>query len=375
MADANWESRARALSRIGAAIVAGIGAAVMTGWILDLPLVKGVLPGLVTMKVNTALAFIAAGVSLWLAHAVPTLRRRWVGAMLAAAIVAIGALSLAEYVWTVDLGIDQLLFLDDPGVTAPGRMAPATAVSFMLVGLALLALSSGRERLRSLVPWLATPANLIAMLAIVGYALGVSALYGIGPYTSMAVHTALAFLVLSLGLLAAAPDAAFVRVVVSDTAGGFVARRLLAAIPPGILALALVTRAGQWAGWYGPQFDAALMVVLAMVFVAAMVLWHAGVLYRVDTDRLRAESELRALNVGLERIVAERTGALQAALDEVKQLSGLLPICAWCKKIRDDRNYWHTVEEFLARHTDAEFTHGICPSCRSKLHGGDPPDA
>lgn len=58
---------------------------------------------------------------------------------------------------------------------------------------------------------------------------------------------------------------------------------------------------------------------------------------------------------------------LQTALQEIKTLSGLLPICAWCKKIRDDRGYWKKVEIFIAEHTDAEFTHGICPECMKEV--------
>jgi DNA-binding response OmpR family regulator len=62
--------------------------------------------------------------------------------------------------------------------------------------------------------------------------------------------------------------------------------------------------------------------------------------------------------------VAQRILKLQS---EVKQLAGLLPICALCKKIRDDQNYWHQVESFIARRTDATFTHSYCPDCFKKL--------
>lgn len=56
--------------------------------------------------------------------------------------------------------------------------------------------------------------------------------------------------------------------------------------------------------------------------------------------------------------------ALQAALAQVKQLSGLLPICASCKKIRDDTGYWQQIETYIRSHSEAEFTHGICPDCK-----------
>lgn len=54
-------------------------------------------------------------------------------------------------------------------------------------------------------------------------------------------------------------------------------------------------------------------------------------------------------------------------MGRVKQLHGLLPICAYCKKIRDDRNHWQPVEEYVSAHTDAEFSHGICPECYERI--------
>jgi hypothetical protein len=59
---------------------------------------------------------------------------------------------------------------------------------------------------------------------------------------------------------------------------------------------------------------------------------------------------------------------LNAALAEVRELKGLLPVCAWCHNIRDDEGRWHTMEEFLSSRTKASTTHGICPSCTEKLH-------
>jgi hypothetical protein len=64
---------------------------------------------------------------------------------------------------------------------------------------------------------------------------------------------------------------------------------------------------------------------------------------------------------------AKVIGELKRALEEIKTLSGLLPMCAWCKKIRDDGGYWKQVEQYVSEHTEAEFTHGICPDCLKKM--------
>lgn len=74
--------------------------------------------------------------------------------------------------------------------------------------------------------------------------------------------------------------------------------------------------------------------------------------------------ELRRLNAELQ----VRNQELQEALAQVRTLSGLLPICASCKKIRDDQGYWQRVEVYIESHSEAEFTHGLCPDCAKKLY-------
>ena len=79
-------------------------------------------------------------------------------------------------------------------------------------------------------------------------------------------------------------------------------------------------------------------------------------------------NELEALNENLEDKVEERTNELKQAMSEIKQLTGMLPICAHCKKIRDDKGYWNHVEEYVSEHSDAVFSHGICPNCIRELY-------
>ena len=88
---------------------------------------------------------------------------------------------------------------------------------------------------------------------------------------------------------------------------------------------------------------------------------------RAELDRTIAD--LRQSQQGLENRVEERTRQLQAALDKMEVLRGLLPMCSSCKKIRDDQGYWKRVECFVTEHTGARFSHGICPECYSKLYG------
>lgn len=83
----------------------------------------------------------------------------------------------------------------------------------------------------------------------------------------------------------------------------------------------------------------------------------------------RALQEVSEARDQLETRVKERTRELEEALEKVQVMRGLLPICASCKKVRDDRGYWQQVEMFVESHTDARFTHGICPECVTRLYG------
>jgi CheY-like chemotaxis protein len=82
-----------------------------------------------------------------------------------------------------------------------------------------------------------------------------------------------------------------------------------------------------------------------------------------DPDELRARVAVGGRVLALQQKLAERVAELQAALSSVKQLRGLLPICSYCKRIRGDDQYWQQVEGYIAQHSDAQFSHGICPTC------------
>jgi CheY-like chemotaxis protein len=95
--------------------------------------------------------------------------------------------------------------------------------------------------------------------------------------------------------------------------------------------------------------------------------FHVGeVLARVNTH-LTLRHLQKTLQVKNEQLQA-KNNELEAALAKVKLLSGLLPICANCKKIRDDEGYWQQVEVYIRDHSEAEFSHGLCPDCISKLY-------
>ena len=98
------------------------------------------------------------------------------------------------------------------------------------------------------------------------------------------------------------------------------------------------------------------------LFIMAIILLTAVVISTLKANKsIAAQKKTEEANV---RLIVE----LKNALADVKKLSGLLPICASCKKIRDDNGYWNKIESYISQHSEAEFTHGICPECIKKLY-------
>ena len=96
-----------------------------------------------------------------------------------------------------------------------------------------------------------------------------------------------------------------------------------------------------------------------------------------DPGELRARVEVGRRMLELQDALSDKILELRHALEHIRTLQGILPICSFCKKIRDDQGYWSQVEAYLGRHSEARFSHGICPECYKKNYADwcdDPPE-
>jgi DNA-binding response OmpR family regulator len=87
----------------------------------------------------------------------------------------------------------------------------------------------------------------------------------------------------------------------------------------------------------------------------------------IDHGELRARLNAGTRILDLQARLADHVKELETALGSIRKLTGLLPICAYCKSIRDDSNYWHRVEEYVSEHAEVTFSHGICPKCLPRV--------
>lgn len=131
------------------------------------------------------------------------------------------------------------------------------------------------------------------------------------------------------------------------------------------LAIPLTVLPPWWKTWW---FRGGIIMMIVLVTVS-LFRWRVR---EMENRRRELEDEVRQRTADLNTVLDERGRLirdLQNALASIKHLKGLLPICANCKKIRDDRGYWHQVESFIHEHSDASFSHGICPDCFIQLYG------
>jgi len=285
----------RQTARICAALVLLIGGVVVLGWALGLESLKSIITGLATMKANTAIAFMFSGAALWLgAHADPTPTQVRLMRSFAGAIVALGLLTLGEYIAGTNFGIDQVLFADlqTPVASFPGRMSINTALNFSMLGAGLFCLHSRWKRSLAVTQTLTLLAYAIAAVALVGYIYDVRALYRVGPYSSMALNTSICFCLLASGILCAQPEQGLMGLLLSESIGGRTLRRFLPVIAGVPLVLSLLVLLGDRLALYDLNFGLAVMVILNVSFLG-VALWVGSMwLNRVDDERRLADEAL-----------------------------------------------------------------------------------
>lgn len=266
------------------AILGGMFA--LVGWWGDFVSLHTVLSGLASMKANTALCCILLGVGLWarMDESPPAWRRPWRtgGAWLTGGLVVIvTGLTLLEYTWPRSLGIDELLVRDLlTKDSAPGRMSWATAGGLALLGLALLMLDLRVGRATFPAEYLALASAAGGGFALLGYLFNVAALYQFGPFSTMAVHTAILLVMIGVALLLARPHRGVMAEVMSDRMGGMVLRRALPIAAILVLAVAwLLIRIGA-RGAIAEELETALMVIVVLVILSGGLWWCARYLNR-----------------------------------------------------------------------------------------------
>ena len=321
--------RFASFSRVTSIITFSVGCLVIAGWMFDITILKSVGSGLVTMKANTALCFILLGISLWLlSPGQPIQSAGLIAKGPAFAVAIIGLLTLSEYMFGWDFGIDQLLFKELTGAVGTshlGRMAPNTAFDFIMLGLALLLLDVETKHGYRPAQFLALLAGSVGLIGLMGYAFEAQELYGISQYTQIALHTTVLFILISIGIILARPQHGLMLAVISEHTGSFILRRLLPVIILISIALGWLHSEGEQLGLYSPKFGASFLVLMQIIILSIIIWVNAGIINRLDIKRKLAEEDLRKYQEHLEDLVAKRT-------DELKKVNRALKTLGECNQ-------------------------------------------
>lgn len=261
--------------------VATLAMTVLVGWQIHSRALMSIVPGLITMKANTAVAFLACSIALPLTLG----KHRSLAALPAACVGLLGAATLFEYT-KGDLGIDEFIFKDPYSALFAGRMAPISAANFIVVSLAVTFLIRGRRGASQLC---FAVLGFSSLFAVLGYAYGVPLLYGSVRYTSMALHTGASFLLIALGGLAASSDGGLLALVWIEGPSTPLVRRLLPAsvLVPSLTGLVILRNP---ISAIDPRLAAALIVILNIVLFSVMVLRSSLTVHRLQIEKQKAEN-------------------------------------------------------------------------------------
>lgn len=343
-----------------------MGATALAGWALGIPMLHRISLGMPHLTVNGAYVFLWLGAALLLVARGDTGRFRphyRLGQAAAFLVAVVGALTLGEYLFKRNFGIDQWLF-NDPFAAArggiPGRPSFPAALNAMLLGLGMGLLDVRFRRV-----WLAQPlvvaSVLISLLAAIGYACNVPEFYAQADRrrgNGVSLHDVGGFLVLAAGLLCSRPHRGLVAVMWSHTPGGMLARCLLAAPAAGLLLTGVVYLVLDRGFHVDHAIRTWALGLSNLIFVTAPIWIAAHGLHRVGLERDHAYQLLEERVQQRTMELTQANAALQAEIAERRQAEEALRLSEERYRIVADNTY--AMEYWLG--PDGEFVY-VSPSC------------
>lgn len=301
-----------------------LGILVMLGWVFNIPFFTSVFHGFATMKFNTALSFFLSGLAFYLILRQD--QRMVVTFVKYAAVTIVGVLglvSLSQYLFVYDAGVDQFFVRDNPDIVEnlpfPGRMAPMSCICFILMSVALPMIRAKQRSERFLAQCMLHIVTFVAFVAVVGYFFTVPALYKLAFLTSVSIHTALAFILISVAASWVNDDLGIPAMFVGDKMGNIMARQLFPMIVAMVLVVGFLRILSHRHNIVTVEFGIALSSVTFCMLGLLLIYQTSISLNRIDRRRRVAEQEVQELNKHLEKTVKVRTEHLSEALNKILQ--------------------------------------------------------
>ncbi|MEO5823846.1 MAG: PAS domain-containing protein, partial [Vicinamibacteraceae bacterium] len=273
------------------------------GWAVGLPSLTTLFPGWLSMKANTAFGLLLSGVALVLVPA-GTSWAKPVRLGLGSAVLALGGVTFAQYVFGWSVGVDELLVRDAGTTDLPGRPSSIAAVNFVLIGAALLVLDVGKGWRVRPTESLSLAMGLLAFVGLEGYVFGRESLYSVPAFSTIALHTAVAFVALSVGLFVIRPTGGLMGSITADGIGGAALRRLLPISLIAPMALGWARLHGERAGYFDAITGLALIVTAMAACLMLLAFVSIAPLAAVEATSRAAEQAANAKIRRLNRVYA-----------------------------------------------------------------------
>lgn len=338
-----------------AASTVAVGVMVFVGWAADVGLLRSVLPGQIGLKANGAVAFVMAGIALWLLRRERPSRGAVVAARFAAlAAATIGGVTMFEWIAAVDLRIDQLFFIDQTAeafALPPGRMSPSLAICFFLLGTSLFLAATFADDRYS--PWFSIITLFFFVSALAGFALDSPGILPFLPFLSTAFPASIAGVLLSCGVAALVAERGPLRAFLGDDVAGLLGRRWLpvACLTPPIVGWIVLQ--GVNAGLYHARYAYALFGVSTICVLSVGVVLVARQVQRLDQIRRTAEAALRASEA------------------RFRQLADSMPQIVWTARPDGKADYinrrWMEYAGIPLTHEDDSWRRGVHPDDLPKI--------
>lgn len=281
------------------------------------------------MKANSAICFaLLVGAILIFRREFPQPLWRAFGFTLTAIVFLISTVTLSEYFYGTNLGVDEYLFKDSStpigGFFRPGRPAPIELVNFMFLTTALFLMNWPTLRRYRSGQFLVFIVFISAMQGLIGYAIGLHSILSPTDYTQMALHTTVIFILTCTAILASRPDRGFIEAFGSSSPSSLMARRMLVAIIVSPLLVRWIATAGFNFGMYDSGFSSLIQLVGGMVVMGSILIWSATLLYQSEQAREVARDKAESANRAKTNFLANISHEIRTPLGAVLGFSELL---------------------------------------------------
>lgn len=291
------------LTSVGVLVIA-IGLIVIVGWVFNINILTTIIPGSVSMKLNTAIGFLLSGILF-----INLVKGKWGKGcqFLSFLLLLFGVATFSQNLFNYNLGIDQILIVDHEKTSYPGRPSPITAFCFSLYALALLGIGSRVSYLKKIAQYGLHVITLISFLALLGYLFAVPVFYRLSFLTNVAINTAFAFFILSIATSFIQKEEGIIGIFTGDRIGSLMARNLFS---KNVIAVLLLTSLELYIlrnKMISEDFGIALLGTSFILVSLYLIAQTSQQLNHIDIKRIQAENKIIESNKNLENIVVDRT--------------------------------------------------------------------